>query len=249
MRSQYSYPLGSSPRMRGAQTECREGNLRDGIIPAYAGSTHHQVVRGALLWDHPRVCGEHAALPTAVPDGLGSSPRMRGARSRNVTRMVGGGIIPAYAGSTGLSTRRSVRARDHPRVCGEHNLLAYALKGEKGSSPRMRGAQQNVSRLQDTEGIIPAYAGSTVAAIFDRDNHRDHPRVCGEHFDFFLWTYMFLGSSPRMRGAQAMDKACRVWSGIIPAYAGSTLSNSLRRYDCGDHPRVCGEHSSMNWPL
>ena len=51
---------------------------------------------------------------------------------------------------------------------------------------------------------------------------RDHPRVCGEHFDWSLRKAAGSGSSPRMRG---------------------TLSNiRLRVQPPRDHPRVCGEH-------
>ena len=30
-------------------------------------------------------------------------------------------------------------------------------------------------------GIIPAYAGNTIAKAILSDTLRDHPRVCGEH--------------------------------------------------------------------
>ena len=30
-----------------------------GIIPAYAGSTYSTYQRSVVIWDHPRVCGEH----------------------------------------------------------------------------------------------------------------------------------------------------------------------------------------------
>ena len=50
------------------------------------------------------------------------------------------------------------------------------------------------------------------------------------------------GSSPRMRGALGVVRTSAVLPGIIPAYAGSTVTiiGSLERYR--DHPRVCGEH-------
>ena len=52
-------PLGSSPRMRGAQPSADGAGMEDGIIPAYAGSTDwiSEVHEGK--GDHPRVCGEH----------------------------------------------------------------------------------------------------------------------------------------------------------------------------------------------
>ncbi len=53
------------------------------------------------------------------------------------------------------------------------------------------------------------------------------------------------GSSPGMRGAREQDSRPAPSSGIIPAYAGSTLGcpkdSCIRR----DHPRVCGEHVTV----
>ena len=74
-----------------------------GIIPAYAGNTQSNTMRGASVWDHPRVCGEHGDNNEESIEDLGSSPRMRGTpvRCPNPIR----------------------RPRDHPRVCGEHFIL------------------------------------------------------------------------------------------------------------------------------
>ena len=50
-----------------------------------------------------------------------------------------------------------------------------------GSSPRMRGALKLTHAHSRIDGIIPAYAGSTLGLIFTFDSQWDHPRVCGEH--------------------------------------------------------------------
>ena len=50
---------GSSPRLRGTRSICRVGELEFGIIPALAGNTRCEPVRGPAPWDHPRACGEH----------------------------------------------------------------------------------------------------------------------------------------------------------------------------------------------
>ncbi len=52
-------PLGSSPRMRGAQPYKYLGEARRRIIPAYAGSTFDDWMVKYSREDHPRVCGEH----------------------------------------------------------------------------------------------------------------------------------------------------------------------------------------------
>ena len=106
---------------------------------------------------------------------------MRGALPRMTVGDDDDGIIPAYAGSTTPRMPQIVGTEDHPRVCGEHTTLATTLAALAGSSPRMRGAQTRLESIASSGGIIPAYAGSTVAIDVGRDHARDHPRVCGEH--------------------------------------------------------------------
>ena len=36
-------------------------------------------------------------------------------------------------------------------------------------------------RMSEWDGIIPAYAGSTLAIVRIRAERRDHPRIRGEH--------------------------------------------------------------------
>ena len=106
--------------MRGALRNFTMVDVRDGIIPAYAGSTWLWCVAVVLAWDHPRVCGEHITVVRHRRLPSGSSPRMRGALSEFGRKIVGGRIIPAYAGSTACPHQAGGPSRDHPRVCGEH---------------------------------------------------------------------------------------------------------------------------------
>ena len=91
-------------------------------------------------------------------------------------------------------------------------------------------------------GIIPAYAGSTRYSTRCSRDGRDHPRVCGEHRPRRALVAGCAGSSPRMRGAQRRLAALSASVGIIPAYAGSTLTHPALIHAAQDHPRVCGEH-------
>ena len=111
---------GSSPRMRGAHLRRRVLAQRVGIIPAYAGSTSSSSAAPTPSRDHPRVCGEHQRMNVRHELRRGSSPRMRRARYVQGEFIVFRGIIPAYAGSTRRLRVRLGGARDHPRVCGEH---------------------------------------------------------------------------------------------------------------------------------
>ena len=101
----------------------------------------------------------------------------------------------------------------------------------------MRGAS-------DGRGIIPAYAGSTTRREVIRHGIWDHPRVCGEHGSELSRLAEWLGSSPRMRGAQVQGRVPVQGQGIIPAYAGSTPWCRKSGRQTRDHPRVCGEHTS-----
>lgn len=92
-------------------------------------------------------------------------------------------------------------------------------------------------------GIIPAYAGSTIASSIKQGAARDHPRACGEHSAPASGGVGNLGSSPRMRGALASSGPVMIQGGIIPAHAGSTGYVSLASSPSRDHPRACGEHT------
>ena len=70
-------------------------------------------------------------------------------------------IIPADAGSTFAWCAWLRAGRDHPRGCGEHGPLSLLARACRGSSPRMRGAQQGDRRERFCGRIIPADAGST----------------------------------------------------------------------------------------
>ncbi len=54
--------------------------------------------------------------------------------------------------------------------------------------------------------------------------------------------YLMPGSSPLVRGARSLIRACGWGHGIIPARAGSTPQSTVSNAIQGDHPRSCGEH-------
>ena len=176
----------------------------------------------------------------------GSSPRMRGTQQRQHAGGLLHGIIPAYAGNTCRNGTRGCCTWDHPRVCGEHWLIAFASAAISGSSPRMRGTRDSVDCRDCTSGIIPAYAGNTCLLRRRPRHQRDHPRVCGEHACGDDGHARIQGSSPRMRGTRRMETSAITRTGIIPAYAGNTTGASKTAAEAGDHPRVCGEH--MDFP-
>ena len=167
---------------------------------------------------------------------------MRGAWRESIHTILPAGIIPAYAGSTLSPSCQTPLWWDYPRVCGEHKSLTEKESAREGSSPRMRGALEVGVGDLALPGIIPAYAGSTWTSQAGSRTRRDHPRVCGEHAHEARPSSSRTGSSPRMRGARGDTQFLRLRSGIIPAYAGSTVIAPCRPPHAQDHPRVCGEH-------
>ena len=207
MRGCWTRPIsGSSPRMRGTLRTCGSSTATPRIIPAYAGNTQVHMAGRVPLWDHPRVCGEHNMSRAGLAVNQGSSPRMRGTLDQCTPQRQNHGIIPAYAGNTGSRSTMPPTFWDHPRVCGEHTALMMTTTGRAGSSPRMRGTRGLAVYPIRPGRIIPAYAGNTMRSRTAWPTIRDHPRVCGEHFDEHLAVRITKGSSPRMRGTPANDK-------------------------------------------
>ena len=138
-----------------------------------------------------------------------------------LSSVIGLGIIPANAGSLNSWQSRPWYT---------------------GSSPRMRGAQCRSPPKMRRSGIIPADAGSTNQRRRRHRGTEDHPRGCGEHQAPNTSMDFKSGSSPRMRGVPAVLVEVDTELRIIPADAGSTDGQVLKRLLHADHPRGCGEH-------
>ena len=131
---------------------------------------------------------------------------------------------------------------DHPRMRGEHWRGFLVEPDTGGSSPHARGALDIELDMPVLVRIIPACAGSTYASSYQRHARRDHPRMRGEHILKIKTRTSIDGSSPHARGALGTRLSVRVFSGIIPACAGSTLADAAEELVDGDHPRMRGEH-------
>ena len=232
---------GSSPHTRGALRRPPRLGCAVRIIPAYAGSTSLGLPTTTRRTDHPRIRGEHIGASDNHDATVGSSPHTRGALGDRRRLGPGGGIIPAYAGSTSLATSRLPTKPDHPRIRGEHTTVSIAKGEAGGSSPHTRGAQSNWSQRAQCTGIIPAYAGSTSLARGGFGRPADHPRIRGEHASVDYRDRLMTGSSPHTRGA-LVDGLLQVPEGrIIPAYAGSTVKIwSTPSTNAGSSPHTRG---------
>ena len=147
--------------MRGTHRVCAFVLQAPGIIPAYAGNTNSANPKGFSARDHPRICGEHILRVVRHSSPRGSSPHMRGTQKTTANTHHTSGIIPAYAGNTCSCRRLECHTRDHPRICGEHNLPLHRRQLRQGSSPHMRGTLSKARTPRPELGIIPAYAGNT----------------------------------------------------------------------------------------
>ena len=217
---------GSSPHTRGARTASSRTGVRRG--------------------DHPRIRGEHVDDGHRRGQPRGSSPHTRGARSGRVCGRGRPGIIPAYAGSTAHREGGGPGRGDHPRIRGEHERRIHFWEFGVGSSPHTRGARPGRRRRGQGARIIPAYAGSTAPRRTGRFGCTDHPRIRGEHPLERHAVAVDQGSSPHTRGAQSPSALAGACGGIIPAYAGSTLSNTVSCRHLRDHPRIRGEHQTSS---
>ena len=185
--------------------------------------------------------GEHTGVPVKGGGARGSSPRARGARPTSTGWARSSGIIPACAGSTMPTSQVFGLIRDHPRVRGEHRVVAHSRSIQRGSSPRARGAHVDGCEQRGLGGIIPACAGSTSGWTSTLTGSGDHPRVRGEHPPGPPPPSLSAGSSPRARGARWGRRGLVDDQGIIPACAGST---GCARPSCaragGSSPRARG---------
>ena len=74
----FSKEYGSSPRVRGKQTDGTKLDVSNRIIPARAGQTVCSYRTCPCCTDHPRACGANLISACRYPLVHGSSPRVRG---------------------------------------------------------------------------------------------------------------------------------------------------------------------------
>ena len=153
--------LGSPPHTRGTQHQFITPSLSAGITPAYAGNTPCDDILNLIIWDHPRIRGEH--FFTDFSDDLvsGSPPHTRGTPISSTSFLVILRITPAYAGNTCGCASIQAKQRDHPRIRGEHSFLLLNCFVLPGSPPHTRGTLSGLYIMLLTARITPAYAGNT----------------------------------------------------------------------------------------
>src|SRR5690606_9794669 len=113
---------GSFPHLRGTRTDHQWTPDGCRSIPAPAGNTARCTPPTPAVTVHPRTCGEHQPQRPSEYQGAGSSPHLRGTRTR---------------------PRRYLRRWPvHPRTCGEHTNPTPNRAIGAGSSPHLRGTRR-----------------------------------------------------------------------------------------------------------
>ena len=154
---------GSSPLARGLPTTIRRSARRWRIIPARAGFTHRPRRHELRHRDHPRSRGVYSPRSTGMTRVGGSSPLARGLQR-------GPGAHPTIP-------------MDHPRSRGVYGRRTRSWTPESGSSPLARGLPLTVTTIRQTDRIIPARAGFTVAVWDPCRVRQDHPRSRGVYWE------------------------------------------------------------------
>ena len=196
-------------------------------------------------WDHPRVCGEKSTASACLFTITGSPPRVRGKVRSSAVYCTPPRITPACAGKRTTGWNFRIRKRDHPRVCGEKHSLSFFIYALTGSPPRVRGKAVFGGGVGLDDGITPACAGKSVYEAIFQQLWRDHPRVCGEKPYSSLPYTAPSGSPPRVRGKGIAATCVSRSPGITPACAGKRSPSTTQRSSHGDHPRVCGEKTTI----
>ena len=172
--------VGSPPRMRGTDIGHSRTRQKLRITPACAGKRPARPGYAHNRRDHPRMCGEKYIKVGDAAVALGSPPHVRGKGVKHRDGRVRVGITPACAGKSHTGRFPARSAWDHPRMCGEKNLVFSVNSKKVGSPPHVRGKGAKITARRRSIGITPACAGKSDHGLFVRTLAGDHPRMCGE---------------------------------------------------------------------
>ena len=209
---------GSPPRVRGEVFDFAFRVVVCGITPACAGRSRRPHIGRAGAQDHPRVCGEKPCCSRIFSTRQGSPPRVRGEGHTSGTARPSGRITPACAGRSFRPLESGGGDEDHPRVCGEKNLVDSNGDLPEGSPPRVRGEGHVCGKGGAAVGITPACAGRSACLTPRYRRPPDHPRGCGEKTIRLM--ILTSGSPPRVRGEARISAISERESWITPACAG-----------------------------
>ena len=176
------------------------------------------------------------------------------------------GIIPACAGSTsddrectysysgsspharGAPLPRShtcTSALDHPRMRGEHWCRYVVLVAPPGIIPACAGSTQYYTAQRFTRsGSSPHARGARSTRASSCTRSRDHPRMRGEHKSHLLLLDVRHGIIPACAGSTVSNVFAALQSpGSSPHARGAPAGRARAGSRTRDHPRMRGEHA------
>ena len=132
----------------------------------------------------------------------------------------------------------------HPRMGGEHIVLAGRAAYHHGSSPHGRGTLPRSPGRAGPFRVIPAWAGNIPPAQGAIGDGAGHPRMGGEHSPTGNHASPAAGSSPHGRGTCLACQHGMLVRRVIPAWAGNIPGETPSTWRRSGHPRMGGEHSA-----
>ncbi len=212
---------GSSPRVWGARQIYPHENAQFRFIPTCVGSAAASASVNTITSVHPHVCGERVRQARCIYKGSGSSPRVWGALVGHAHPVVVARFIPTCVGSAWPLPLKRICSPVHPHVCGERRTGRCSRTGSRGSSPRVWGALHPLLRWRLMFRFIPTCVGSARRGEKTTTDAAVHPHVCGEREYRSRTKSARTGSSPRVWGAQGLERWGNILGRFIPTCVGS----------------------------
>ena len=236
---------GSPPHGRGPPGPRHARRGARGLTPAWAGTTPSTREASGSVRAHPRMGGDHSGRRPSQGCGLGSPPHGRGPLIAAGAFLDGGGLTPAWAGTTHHLMTSQPIVRAHPRMGGDHAPSDDVPADRAGSPPHGRGPPFLGVGQRGADGLTPAWAGTTSQWCPSLLQPRAHPRMGGDHVPSAGIGPMSSGSPPHGRGPHRVAVLRDLRRGLTPAWAGTTHDPHLDRHRRWAHPRMGGDHSTM----
>ena len=172
------------------------------------------------------MCGEKSWHDFVSSNTRGSPPHVRGKEGLCPCTPSVRGITPACAGKSTFLSRISSIIPDHPRMCGEKEIVLPGCSVFQGSPPHVRGKVIRIGWWTLSSRITPACAGKSLPAVAHGLCCWDHPRMCGEKQTVLPIAGKPVGSPPHVRGKVETLTDFFQNFGITPACAGKRLKRS-----------------------
>ena len=239
--TRHGWPIrGLSPRGRGNRPQWSCGYLAYRSIPAWAGQPRRASRSRWRRSVYPRVGGATLAVPRHDCQLMGLSPRGRGNRCQQRSRLSALRSIPAWAGQPVEYPYGRDTAEVYPRVGGATRSGTCRRWWPLGLSPRGRGNRAKIRIQTPSHRSIPAWAGQPPWHTLLVIGIRVYPRVGGATATEAQKGTQAGGLSPRGRGNRSPEAVYPNGSGSIPAWAGQPWASPPRRTTCWVYPRVGG---------